>query len=220
MTTTSIPPQTVDSLVSATMTTLPRWLQHQLRLFHFFTVKSRWWRLQTNKIGLEYDDYLDKFEIEVGPYGKIGLTTVDNDQTRAWGFFHRLWGHHQDSRRAFADQKHARVHSYIGSSNRGWDVSNNLVDSRTNYQTSTTTEDGKHGRTIYDIAGAVPPKFQPWKILNDNDAVDTSTTWGNGADWGGSTTASHINMGLWDSSWELGEPALSNSQVDQRWFEG
>ena len=50
---------------------------------------------------MEYDDYLDQFNIEVGPNGKIGLALADDNETRAWSYFHRLWGHAHDSRDCF-----------------------------------------------------------------------------------------------------------------------
>ena len=99
--------------------------------------------------GLEYDDYLDQFDMEVGPNGKIGLTLADDNETRAWAFFHRLWGHAQDERRTWRNTAaNSRVHNFVGNPNRGWDVSNNLVDSRYQGVDTTTSDDGKHGKTF------------------------------------------------------------------------
>jgi len=170
--------------------------------------------------GLEYDDYLDKFDMEVGPNGKIGLTTPDDNETRAWAFFHRLWGHAQDERRTFRNNAaNSRVHHFVGNPNRGWDVSNNLVDSRY-YVDTTSVDDGRSGKTFYEVLGGTAPKFQPWKALDDNLVVDTTNSWGYNGDWGASTDADHIDFGKWDSSWELGAPIAGNGQVVNRWFEG
>jgi len=172
--------------------------------------------------GLEYDDYLDKFDIEVGANGKIGLTLPDDNETRAWAFFHRMWGHAQDERRTFKNTvANSRVHHFVGHPRSGWDVSNNLVDSRYSpFSEVTSSDDGRHGKTFFEAQGAVAPKFQPWKALDDNQAVDSTATWGYDGDWGALVTPAHINFGLWDSSWELGAPATSNAQVANRWFQG
>jgi len=171
--------------------------------------------------GLEYDDYLDQFDMEVGPNGKIGLTLADDNETRAWAFFHRLWGHAQDERRTWRNTAaNSRVHNFVGNPNRGWDVSNNLVDSRYQGVDTTSSDDGKHGKTFYEVLGANAPKRQPWKILDDNQVIDTTDTWGYDGDWNAQTAAKYIDFGLWDSSWELGAPAASNGQVANRWFEG
>lgn len=171
--------------------------------------------------GLEYDDYLDQFDMEIGPNGKIGLTTADDNETRAWAFFHRLWGHAQDERRTFRNTAtNSRVHNFVGNPNRGWDVSNNLVDSRYQGIDTTSVEDGRHGKTFYEVLGANAPKRQPWKILDDNQVIDTTDTWGYDGDWNAKTDAKYIDFGLWDSSWELGAPATGNGQVANRWFQG
>lgn len=173
--------------------------------------------------GLEYDDYLDQFNLEVGPNGKIGLTLADDNETRAWSYFHRLWGHAHDSRRHNKDLNLARNFQYTGAATRGWDVTNNLVDSRTQYQSTTGDYDGLYGKTMYERLGNTnAPNKQPWKILNHHDSADATVTWGSSSDWPATTTSNYLDFGLWDSSWELGRPAsdANLNQVTQRWFEG
>jgi hypothetical protein len=168
----------------------------------------------------------DSLDLIVGSDGKIGLNSHNDDndlKTQYTSFFHRLWNHAMDTRRADVELKPARMFAVQS----GGDVTNNLVGNWQNGFKNSVNQEGLYG---YNVAhyNNVPAYQQPWNALNPHLATPTTgddSTWGYGANgWISGFGSFGVDNGLWDSSWELGTPAQGynndNVQASQRWFDG
>jgi len=182
--------------------------------------------------GLDSD--VNSLDLTIGNNGKIGVINAEADfvDTQNWAFQHSLWGHAQDTRRTIADTQPARLFDYRSSQGGygpTYDVTNNHV---ARLHDSSRVNEGKAGKTwneaIQGIATAFPYNAR-WNKLNPHNQLaiePADVNWGyktadSTARESWMTTVDHMDMGAFDSSWELGSPRGSTvNQVDQRWFQG
>lgn len=182
--------------------------------------------------GLDSD--VNSLDLTITNNGKIGVINSEADfvDTQNWAFQHSLWGHAQDTRRTIAAARPARLFDYRtsqGGYGPTYDVTNNHV---ARFHDNVRDNEGKTGKTWYeamDGADLAFPYNARWNKLNSENtlAVDpANVNWGYNVkdrsdmeSW--MTTVNHMDMGDFDSSWELGVPRGSVvTQADQRWFNG
>jgi len=160
------------------------------------------------------NDYFNDVTVGYDGVDRFGVDNVNDAETQWWSFMHQMWNHVQESRREYAENKPARLHSYPAKT--GFDVTSNLALSTPlagNWEDPSSSKDGKYGKGLRELTSEAPA-FSPWNILNDNLAINNAAaSYGNNAasTFGASTNGN----GLYDSSWELGVP---DDNSDFRWF--